>query len=153
MCGSTNLDTPGWVGSLWMGQRHWLPSVPEEQLQPFVLKNHSQVNNNSGSIFLHLTSLLSTQFTHLLVGDLCSLLGFNSLFSFLASFRLSPLKKSENILERNWSQSDGISKPHGLHVLLFSPVIPMFVTISKVKQGSDCYTLWGEENGHIILIL
>lgn len=79
MCGSTNLDTPGWVGSLWMGQRPCLTSVPEEQLQPFVLENHSHVNSNSGSIFL-LTSLLSTQFTHMLVGDLCSLLGFNYLF-------------------------------------------------------------------------
>lgn len=29
----------------------------------------------------------------------------------------------------------------------------MLVSISNVKQESDCYTLWGEENGHIILIL
>lgn len=39
MCGSSSLDTPGWVGRLWMGQTHGL-AVPEEQLQPFVLKTH-----------------------------------------------------------------------------------------------------------------
>lgn len=87
---SISLDTPGWVGSLWMGLRHWLTPVPEEQ-KSIRVKNHSHINSNSGSIFL-LTSLLSTQLIHLLVGDLCSS-GIQFTFFFFASFKLWPLRK------------------------------------------------------------
>lgn len=128
MCGSTNLDTPGWVGSLWMGQTHWLTSVPEEQLQPFVLKYQSYDQQQ----WFHFPSYIIAQFTVYPPASGRLMLFSGIQFPFIwASFRLWPLKKSANALIRNWSQSDGVSKSYCPHVLLFSPVKPMLVSISK----------------------
>lgn len=65
----------GWAVSEWAKDTGWL-QCQKSSYSHLVLKNHSHMNSNSGSIFL-LISLLSTQFTHLLVG-------FNSIFFWLS---------------------------------------------------------------------